>query len=72
MGLLVDREERKTVPEGRPRPTRRRFCSIGLLLLLGFLASLAAGVAAADWTYRVRPGDTVWDLSGKYIRHDIP
>ena len=72
MGVLVDREERKTVPEGRPRPTRRRFCSIGLLLLLGFLASLAAGVAAADWTYRVRPGDTVWDLAGKYVRNDVP
>lgn len=50
---------------------RRRI--FGLALLFGLFASLAtAVVAAADWTYRVRPGDTVWDLAGKYIRSDIP
>ncbi|MFT3898272.1 MAG: FecR domain-containing protein [Thermomonas sp.] len=50
---------------------RRRFFAPALLL--GLFASLAtAGVAAADWTYRVRPGDTVWDLAGKYVRGDIP
>lgn len=33
---------------------------------------LACGAAAAvDWTYRVRPGDTVWDLTRTYIRDDV-
>lgn len=38
------------------------------------LGLLLAGVPgrAQDWTYRIRPGDTVWDLSGKYLRRDIP
>ncbi|MCF7222709.1 FecR family protein [Marilutibacter chinensis] len=26
---------------------------------------------AADWTYRVRPGDTLWDLGARYLRADI-
>ncbi|WP_244244103.1 FecR family protein [Marilutibacter alkalisoli] len=26
---------------------------------------------AADWTYRVRPGDNLWDLSERYLRSDI-
>lgn len=40
------------------------FC---LVLLLASLPGFAQ-----DWTYRMRPGDTVWDLSGKYLRGDIP
>lgn len=27
---------------------------------------------AEDWTYRVRPGDTIWDLAGEYLRPDVP
>ena len=45
------------------------------VLALAFgLALLLASVPgrAQDWSYRVRPGDTVWDLSGKYLRRDIP
>lgn len=41
--------------------------------LLSLLALLAAGTTSAqDWRYRVRPGDTVWDLTAKYVRKDIP
>lgn len=45
-----------------------------LALLVFGLALLLASTPgfSQDWNYRVRPGDTVWDLSGKYIRHDIP
>lgn len=28
-------------------------------------------VAAEDWVYRVRPGDTLWDLSGVYLKPGI-
>lgn len=29
-------------------------------------------VSAADWTYRVRPHDNIWDLSGRYLKPDVP
>ncbi|WP_434213200.1 FecR domain-containing protein [[Pseudomonas] boreopolis] len=29
-------------------------------------------VQAADWNYRVRPGDTLWDLSARYLKPDVP
>lgn len=39
-------------------------------LLIGLLAaSLPAG--AEDWNYRVRPGDTLWDLSARYLKPGI-
>lgn len=41
-----------------------------LALLAGSLACTQA--LADDWRYRVRPGDTVWDLSRKYLRPDVP
>lgn len=34
------------------------------LLLFGF----ACVVAAGDWTYRVRPGDTLWDFSAAHLK----
>ncbi len=39
------------------------------------IALLWAGMsqaAAQDWTYRIRPGDTLWDLSGEYLKPGIP
>lgn len=39
-------------------------------LLLG--ACLSATAHAQEWRYRVRPGDTVWDLARKYVHPDIP
>ncbi|WP_162125778.1 FecR domain-containing protein [Pseudoxanthomonas wuyuanensis] len=41
------------------------------LLLLILLLSCAPATAQ-DWTYRVRPGDTLWDLSGEYLKPGIP
>jgi len=39
-----------------------------------FMASmLNAPVAhAADWNYRVRPDDNIWDLSRRYMKADVP
>jgi hypothetical protein len=48
-----------------------------------FAVSLAIGFApiffapafaapAADWNYRVRPNDTIWDLTGRYLKPDVP
>lgn len=40
----------------------------GLAISL-LLASLPA--FAEDWSYRVRPGDTIWDLAGEYLKPDV-
>ncbi|WP_436041647.1 FecR domain-containing protein [Pseudoxanthomonas sp. LjRoot143] len=40
----------------------------GLVLLL--LASWSA--QAQEWVYRVRPGDTLWDVTGAYLKPSIP
>lgn len=34
------------------------------VLLFGF----ASAIAARDWAYRVRPGDTLWDFSAAYLK----
>ncbi len=34
------------------------------------LAGLAQGASAGDWTYRVRPGDTLWDFAAAYLKSD--
>lgn len=47
-----------------------RWIATTAVLALLALASFAA--SAQEWRYRVRPGDTVWDLSAKYVRSDIP
>ena len=40
-----------------------------LLVLWLFTGSLPA--MAQEWVYRVRPGDTLWDLTGEYLRPGI-
>lgn len=40
--------------------------------LLCALALLPGVAAAQDWNYRVRPGDTLWDLGGVYLKADVP
>ncbi len=40
--------------------------------LLAAATLLPASAAAQDWTYRVRPGDTLWDLGGAYLKPSVP
>ena len=40
--------------------------------LLCALALLPGVAASQDWNYRVRPGDTLWDLGGVYLKADVP
>lgn len=50
---------------------RARACSARLLVLLALLLS-AFPLLAQDWTYRVRPGDTLWDLGARYLKPGVP
>lgn len=48
-------------------------CSLSRrLLMLVALLSTAFPTLAQDWTYRVRPGDTLWDLGGRYLKPSVP
>lgn len=54
------------------RSARRGRLHRSACIVLCLLALLpAASAMAQDWRYRVRPGDTVWDLAAKYVRGDI-
>ncbi|MCD9028074.1 FecR domain-containing protein [Luteimonas sp. BDR2-5] len=56
-------------PPARPRSRRPGWCACGLLAAL----LLACGsVSAQDWHYRVRPGDTIWDLARTHLRPQVP
>lgn len=37
-----------------------------------FLLAAAASVQAQEWAYRVRPGDTLWDVAGAHLKPSIP
>nr|WP_272494076.1 FecR domain-containing protein [Stenotrophomonas mori] len=44
-----------------------------LLLVLALLLPWpAASAVAQDWAYHVRPGDTLWDLSTRYLKPTVP
>lgn len=46
---------------------RLRFAALSLVLLFA-----GTGLAQAqDWSYRVRPGDTLWDLGAKHLKNGI-
>ncbi|KAF1015959.1 MAG: hypothetical protein GAK31_01443 [Stenotrophomonas maltophilia] len=45
-------------------------CWTAALLWLGLL--LAGPALAEDWNYRVRPGDTLWDLGSAYLKPTVP
>ena len=49
---------------------RARACSARLLMLLALLLP-AFPLLAQDWTYRVRPGDTLWDLGARYLKPSV-
>jgi len=51
-----------------PHPARTLYRSLCLLLCL----LLCDTLAAAEWQYRVRPGDTIWDLARLHLRADVP
>lgn len=48
-----------------------RFPLAARLVVLVALLLSAAPLLAQDWTYRVRPGDTIWDLSARYLKPSI-
>lgn len=49
-----------------------RFCLGSRLLMLVALLLGAFPLLAQDWTYRVRPGDTLWDLGARYLKPSVP
>jgi hypothetical protein len=51
-------------------PTRNKL--LPRLAALFLLVSIAPMLCAADWTYRVRPQDNIWDLSSRYLKPDVP
>lgn len=68
--MSANRVSRSSIPT-----PEHRFCSIagaGRVLLLLLLLVGAFSASAQDWSYRVRPGDNLWDLSTRYLRSDVP
>lgn len=49
-----------------------RFCLGSRLLMLVALLLGTFPLLAQDWTYRVRPGDTLWDLGARYLKPSVP
>lgn len=45
--------------------------SMAQLLLAGLLLCWATLASAQDWTYRARPGDTLWDLGSRYLKANV-
>lgn len=41
-------------------------------LLAGLLLFNAASAGAQDWSYRIRPGDNLWDLGARYLKPSVP
>ena len=41
------------------------------LAALLLLVSITPTLCAADWTYRVRPQDNIWDLASRYLKPDV-
>lgn len=62
------------MPRPRPAPSSPRgLARRALLAALALLALLACAAAQAqEWRYRVRPGDTLWDLGRAHLRADVP
>ena len=44
------------------------------LIAVGLATTLVPAFAApmADWSYRVRPGDNIWNLAARYLKPDVP
>lgn len=52
-------------------PNRNRPFVPWLLAALALMLAAPATLHAADWAYRVRPGDNIWDLSNRYLKPGI-
>ena len=53
---------------GRPRLNR---WLRAVPFVLAFVTA-AHAAPSSDWSYRVRPKDTIWDLAARYLKADIP
>ncbi|WP_269790676.1 FecR domain-containing protein [Stenotrophomonas sp. Iso1] len=42
------------------------------VLLASLLLFNAPSVGAQDWSYRIRPGDNLWDLGARYLKPTVP
>lgn len=51
-------------------PTASTMRIVRIALAVALIAVSGASLAA-EWTYRVRPGDNLWDLAARYLRSDI-
>ncbi|SDQ47327.1 FecR family protein [Pseudoxanthomonas sp. CF125] len=51
---------------------RRRAGLLGGRCVLLLLLACSPLASAEDWSYRIRPGDTIWDLAGEYLKPGIP
>lgn len=49
------------------RAEYKRFARFCLTVISSII--LICPVASADWIYTVRPGDNLWDLTARYLRH---
>lgn len=56
-------------PPRRPTPRRRGWRSIALTAFLGGVVATGAVVRADDWLYTVRPGDNLWTLTERHLKH---
>jgi len=51
----------------------QRFRHLGFVLKVLLVSLLLLNAAhAQDWNYRVRPGDNLWDLGGRYLKSSVP
>ena len=50
-------------------PFRWRHLGIALLALVGGWAGTGAAAHAEDWVYAVRPGDNLWSLTQRHLKH---
>lgn len=54
---------------GRPR-RNRWLCAVPFVL--AFAVTPIQAAPSSDWSYRVRPKDTIWDLAARYLKADVP